>query len=302
MPLNLLGNVFSAGMDMMNGQMQREWAERMWNKQNEYNSPAAQIARLKAAGMNPAAMGSGAGGTAAAMPSPESAGTFVKAPKLDFRALKSAQQDEAIKDQQITNIEKQGKMIDAQIASVLEDARGKKLNNDKLEDAKNRGRWQRDYDLQDAQIDKIKEERNKIMAEITSIKDANARAQKVEERLQEQHKEWQNNVVMRQALYEAEASLKLQIMSNDAIMQEARKKMLEKGFDPNDVKEGRLTYAELSLVIDAIMSTEKIMLMRHDDKLASVKKLLMPLTAAPIVGDAVETIVDMLDSRSPSWY
>lgn len=35
---------------------QRDWNEEMWNKQNAYNSPAAQIARMRAAGLNPALM------------------------------------------------------------------------------------------------------------------------------------------------------------------------------------------------------------------------------------------------------
>lgn len=34
-------------------QKQRDWAVADWNQQNEYNSPTAQMARLKAAGLNP---------------------------------------------------------------------------------------------------------------------------------------------------------------------------------------------------------------------------------------------------------
>ena len=34
----------------------RAWQEDMWNKQNEYNSPAAQIERMRKAGLNPALM------------------------------------------------------------------------------------------------------------------------------------------------------------------------------------------------------------------------------------------------------
>jgi len=42
-----------------NIQLQREqqaWQENMWNKQNEYNTPAAQIQRMREAGLNPALM------------------------------------------------------------------------------------------------------------------------------------------------------------------------------------------------------------------------------------------------------
>ena len=34
----------------------RDWQEKMWEKTNEYNTPAAQIERMKAAGLNPALM------------------------------------------------------------------------------------------------------------------------------------------------------------------------------------------------------------------------------------------------------
>lgn len=34
----------------------RAWQEQMWNKQNAYNTPAAQIERMRAAGLNPALM------------------------------------------------------------------------------------------------------------------------------------------------------------------------------------------------------------------------------------------------------
>lgn len=48
----------------------RQWNEMMWNKQNEYNTPSAQIERMKAAGLNPALMYSqGNVGNAGSVPS-----------------------------------------------------------------------------------------------------------------------------------------------------------------------------------------------------------------------------------------
>ena len=32
---------------------QMQWQEKMWNKQNEYNTPSAQMERFRAAGINP---------------------------------------------------------------------------------------------------------------------------------------------------------------------------------------------------------------------------------------------------------
>lgn len=39
-----------------NSREQREWQEKMWQKQNEYNDPSAMAARMRAAGLNPFAM------------------------------------------------------------------------------------------------------------------------------------------------------------------------------------------------------------------------------------------------------
>lgn len=39
-----------------NAREQREWQEKMWQKQNKYNDPSAMAARMRAAGLNPFAM------------------------------------------------------------------------------------------------------------------------------------------------------------------------------------------------------------------------------------------------------
>lgn len=60
---SLLGGIFGSSAqssaNKTNIKLQREaqaWQESMWNKQNEYNTPAAQIQRMKDAGLNPALM------------------------------------------------------------------------------------------------------------------------------------------------------------------------------------------------------------------------------------------------------
>lgn len=60
---DVLGGLFSsAGQRSANrtniqlAREQRDWNEMMWNKQNVYNSPQAQIERMRAAGLNPALM------------------------------------------------------------------------------------------------------------------------------------------------------------------------------------------------------------------------------------------------------
>lgn len=46
------GQVNSANERLMD--KQNQWAYRMWQKNNDYNSPSAQMERLRAAGVNPA--------------------------------------------------------------------------------------------------------------------------------------------------------------------------------------------------------------------------------------------------------
>ena len=55
-----IANAFGqSSANRTNVKLQREaqaWQESMWNKQNEYNTPAAQIQRMRDAGLNPALM------------------------------------------------------------------------------------------------------------------------------------------------------------------------------------------------------------------------------------------------------
>lgn len=64
--------------NLLIAQQNNAFNERMWNKQNEYNSPAAQRARLEAAGLNPYLMlDGGSSGIAESAPSADTSGTQV---------------------------------------------------------------------------------------------------------------------------------------------------------------------------------------------------------------------------------
>lgn len=87
------GNIFSQqSANRQNVQFQREqnalnrkWALEQWNRENRYNSPAAQMQRLKAAGLNPGLIyGDGAAGMpAAASHSPEQTAPQVRPVQID---------------------------------------------------------------------------------------------------------------------------------------------------------------------------------------------------------------------------
>nr|DAO61500.1 MAG TPA: DNA pilot protein VP2 [Microviridae sp.] len=64
--------------NLLIAQQNNAFNERMWNKQNEYNSPTAQRARLEAAGLNPYLMlDGGSAGIAESAPSADTSGTQV---------------------------------------------------------------------------------------------------------------------------------------------------------------------------------------------------------------------------------
>lgn len=69
-------------------QKTRDWQEKMWNKQNEYNSPEAMISR----GLNPFTQGSS--GTGASVPTGAQAGSVstpsMQAPHFDFSSVDQA--------------------------------------------------------------------------------------------------------------------------------------------------------------------------------------------------------------------
>lgn len=61
---------------------QRQWDLDMWNRQNAYNDPAAQVARLRAAGINPALAYAQGGLMNEAAPAQEAAGSRDVAPRV----------------------------------------------------------------------------------------------------------------------------------------------------------------------------------------------------------------------------
>ncbi len=89
----------------------------LWNMNNEYNSPAMQVQRLKDAGLNPALIyGTGAsvatGNSKGAAHAPQSAP--VSAPKIDLLAGLQFNQDMKLKQAQIDQVEAATKKIKAE--------------------------------------------------------------------------------------------------------------------------------------------------------------------------------------------
>lgn len=117
---SLLGSAINAGSTARQNRLQREWNEKMygiqrqdsladWNMQNEYNSPTAQMQRLKAAGLNPNLVyGNGADATSGPVRSTESKSWSPQAPQVDLAGAAQsglmAYQDMRLRDAQLDNL------------------------------------------------------------------------------------------------------------------------------------------------------------------------------------------------------
>lgn len=91
----------------------------MWNRQNEYNSPLAQMNRYSQAGLNPNLIyGQGNSGNAGSMPRYQ-APTMqpVMTPSIDIPQVLSAYQDFRMKQAQIDNVKAQTENTNAKTAS-----------------------------------------------------------------------------------------------------------------------------------------------------------------------------------------
>ncbi len=103
----------------------------LWNMNNEYNTPAAQVQRLKDAGLNPALVyGTGAsvatGNSKGAAHAPQAASP--SRPNVDFLSALSMGQDIKMKQAQTANIEKQNEIITQKLDNLKTEGRIKKHN------------------------------------------------------------------------------------------------------------------------------------------------------------------------------
>lgn len=112
--LNFINSGIQRDFEHQQTQMANRFNLEMWNRQNEYNTPAAQMQRFKDAGLSPHLIyGRGESGNAGAPPS------FVKAertpmsnPVVDYLQLKAIDKDIEAKDSQ-------EKMLDIEYQKLL---------------------------------------------------------------------------------------------------------------------------------------------------------------------------------------
>ena len=124
----IVGSVINAVSQGVQNKKARQFAERMyntqrsdaladWRMQNDYNSPAAQMARLKSAGLNPNLVyGNGAEATSSSMPrAAQSPGWAPHAPQVDLSGVQAglfAGIDMKMKQAQYNNLETQRELME----------------------------------------------------------------------------------------------------------------------------------------------------------------------------------------------
>lgn len=90
----------------------------MWNRQNQYNSPAAQMQRFKDANLNPNLMyGQGSSGNATTLPRYQTPSVSHNVQPLDMTDVIGRYQDVAIRQAQIDNLKAQKDLTDKKIAT-----------------------------------------------------------------------------------------------------------------------------------------------------------------------------------------
>ncbi len=112
-------NKWAVAQNQAENQKARDWQEKMWNAENAYNSASNQVARLRAAGLNPnLAYGSLSSGNALAAGSSPSS---ISAPALDTSSLVQGASMESHGISSLGESLKDAMLFKAQIANIEAD-------------------------------------------------------------------------------------------------------------------------------------------------------------------------------------
>lgn len=155
---------------------QNEWSLDMWNRTNEYNSPLEQIKRLRDAGLNPLYYGldgSSANGLESAQP--------LGYDRASMKGLANPIQGALDGYAQMTSLQKDVELKNAQIDKIKSDTKGVDLDNewkDKTMEARVQSEELKNSVTRE-QIENFKKEREKMDKEITKlIEEANTEIEK----------------------------------------------------------------------------------------------------------------------------
>lgn len=161
-------NQLNREYNLMLARQQNQWNLEQWQRENDYNSPTSQMARLRQAGLNPDLMyGQGTTGISAGSP-----GMTSGAPsEPDDMAAMLSKRSFGQTMQQVLDKEQQRRMNEAQIEAIKATAREKNINADatEIESAIAQAREGRDVQLFDLTLRNTRLLGDKTEAEIKSI-------------------------------------------------------------------------------------------------------------------------------------
>lgn len=200
-----------------------------WNRQNEYNSPVQQMARLKNAGLNPNLVyGHGAEATSTAMPrNTETKAWNPQVPSVNFDAgsVIGSYYDAKVKEQTINNMKAQ--LENTQMETLLKAAqRTSTLSNvDKTQ-------WdvERSKGLYPSSLQYQQEQVNKIIQDMDIAQQQNKRSAQLqgEQILNMIQQRSMNNLSMEQT------QRAIELMKKDSRIKELDAQFADKGVRPND--------------------------------------------------------------------
>lgn len=182
---SILGAGINAGSTASMNKKTRKWNEQMysrqrtdalsdWNMQNAYNTPEAQMQRLREAGLNPNLVyGNGADVTAGPTRSTEAKSWNPTPPQVDLSGVGSAfsqYYDATVKQAQVDNMAAQKTLIEQQ--AIHE---GLKAANTAAGTDKTKAETQTLNSLRESQLEALKVSIEKMQTDIQSTSDANKR-------------------------------------------------------------------------------------------------------------------------------
>lgn len=247
----VVGQVASAIMQGAQNKKSRKWSEKMYgiqrqdsladyNMQNQYNSPAATMQRLKAAGLNPNLVyGDGATTTAAPVRSSSVESAEFNAPNFDTSSVMGTYQNARNMELQTDNLRKQNELLAEQaqtqrVNQMLQASQVNKSNVDadlsSFELGLKQKLEQNSLEMAGMNLHKLKADtdytigqnfRSALLADATLTENAERVLNLIQER---------TNMKMT----EQEIKARTSIMKKDGALKDAEIKLRKEGFSPND--------------------------------------------------------------------
>jgi hypothetical protein len=221
-------------------QRQRKDALADWTMQNQYNSPAAQMARYKDAGLNPNLI-YGNMTTSPAVRSSDLPNAKLAPMNYTGAIAEGLQsyQDTALKTAQTDNLKKQNDVLTQDILLKTADVLGKKYSNEKM-----RFEIDKQPELFQTTLDGIKANTRKALMDTLSTESATTRAEQLQPGVLKQQSQTLTNAIQDLAnkkslnaltqVQRREVLERVKTIKNSGILQKLDIELKKKGIQPSD--------------------------------------------------------------------